>query len=60
MELLINVLAISPPDWAIPWAGIGAACAGAGSLLTGIAALRASRNQGVKNEEADTRDSPSD
>lgn len=40
MEQLINLLAISLPDWTIPWAGIGAALAGIGSLLSGLAAYR--------------------
>ena len=40
MEQLFSVLAIELPDWEIPWAGIAAALAGTGSLLSGIAAYR--------------------
>ena len=58
MVQLINLLAANLPDWAIPWAGIGALCAGLGSLLTGIAALRSARKQGAPDEKDTTRDSP--
>lgn len=64
MEQLFNILAILPDDWAIPWAGIAAALAGTGSLLTGIAALKSAGKRGtsdeVKTEKADTRNSSSD
>lgn len=61
MEQLFNVLAVSLPDWNIPWAGIGALLAGTGSLLTGIAALKASQRQGTKDEteKTDTRSTSS-
>jgi hypothetical protein len=32
----------------IPWAGIAAALAGTGSLLTGIAALKSAKSEGRK------------
>lgn len=44
------------PDWAIPWAGIGALCLGVGSLLSGYAAVLTAKNaikigKGRDNEE---------
>jgi hypothetical protein len=43
-------LAVEWPDWEIPWAGIGAFLMGAGSFLTGYAALRTSRRRGAQEE----------
>jgi len=43
---LISVLAIDHPDWAIPWAGLGALLLGVGGCLSGIAALITARNRG--------------
>ena len=64
MEQLFNVLAVLPDDWKIPWAGIAAALAGTGSLLTGIAALKSAQKGGtsdkVETKKTDTRDPPSD
>jgi hypothetical protein len=40
MGQLINVLAVDWTQREIPWAGIAAVLAGAGSLLSGIAAYR--------------------
>lgn len=62
MEQLFSVLALSLPNWDIPWAGIGALLAGTGSLLTGIAALKASQRRGTNDEaeKTDTRSSSSD
>lgn len=58
MELLISLLAATPPDeWAFPWAGIAAVLAGAGSLLSGIAALKLARKQGAKHETDNSDDS---
>lgn len=54
---LPNLLAVSLPDWEIPWAGIGAALAGTGSFLSGFAALKAARRQ-ESNEKTNT--SPDD
>lgn len=65
MEQLVNLLANEVPwtDWTIPWAGIAAVLAGTGSLLTGIAALKAAQRRGTSNEtkteKTDTRDSSS-
>lgn len=57
MEQLINLLAISLPDWSIPWAGIGALFAGLGSLLSGLAAyrlaIRRSNEQKSENGNSD-------
>jgi hypothetical protein len=49
MGQLFNVLAISLPDWEIPWAGIGTFLLGAGGCLSGIAAVITARNRG-RNE----------
>lgn len=38
----------------IPWAGIAAALAGTGSLLTGIAALKSAQKRGAKDENEKT------
>lgn len=61
MEQLFSDLVSQLPDWTIPWAGIAAALAGTGSLLTGIAALKAAQRRGTKDEvetkKADTRNS---
>ena len=40
-----------PPDWNIPWAGIGALLMGLGSVLSGWAALKLARGEGVKDED---------
>jgi hypothetical protein len=53
MEQLVNLLAVTLPEWELPWAGIGAALAGLGSFLSGYAALKAARRQGNSNEKAD-------
>lgn len=52
MEQFTSLLAVTLPDWTIPWAGIGAALAGMGSLLSGIAAYRMAnrRDNGQKSE----------
>jgi hypothetical protein len=52
VEQLINLLAILPDDWTIPWAGIGAALLGVGGTLSGIAAIITARNRG--RDEATT------
>jgi hypothetical protein len=46
MGQLIHILALDHPDWTIPWAGIGAFLLGAGSALSGIAALKTARRKG--------------
>lgn len=38
----------------IPWAALGAACAGIGSLLSGYAALKIARRQGREEAEHET------
>ena len=43
-------IAASWPDWAIPWAGIGAFLMGTGSVLTGFAALKNASRRGEKDE----------
>lgn len=64
MEQLFSVLAIEWTQRDIPWAGIAAVLAGAGSFLTGFAALKAAQRRGVKDDvetkKADTPSSPSD
>jgi hypothetical protein len=46
------LLAVEFPDWAFPWAGIGALLLGIGGTLSGIAALITARNRG--RDEATT------
>jgi hypothetical protein len=53
------ILALDHPDWTIPWAGIGAVFLGAGSLLSGIAAIITARNRG-RDETVSTVVSQSD
>lgn len=45
-------LAVTTPwgDWEIPWAGIGTFLLGAGSALSGIAAVMSAKNA-IKNEK---------
>jgi hypothetical protein len=57
---LINLLALDHPDWTIPWAGIGALLLGAGSTLSGIAALISARNKGRDEATNSTNVSQSD
>ena len=40
------ILAIDNPEWAIPWAGLGAILLGLGSALSGVAAVMTARNRG--------------
>lgn len=51
MQQLLNALVSEWTQREIPWAGIAAALAGTGSLLTGIAALKSARKQGTNHVE---------
>ena len=53
-ELLIP-LAISLPDWEIPWAGIGGFLLGIGSALSGYAALITARRKGRDEASASVK-----
>jgi hypothetical protein len=55
MEQLFSLLAVALPDWTIPWAGIGAAAAGIGSLLSGLAAYKIAR-RGTNDRKPETSD----
>ena len=48
-------LAYAWDDWAIPWAGIAAALAGTGSLLSGYAALKMARQKGKQSDRMEER-----
>lgn len=45
-------------DTAIPWAAIGAGLAGAGSFLTGLAALRSASHKEEEHQEHETEIAP--
>lgn len=60
VEQLLNLLALDHPDWSIPWAGLGALLLGAGSTLSGIAALLTARNRGRDETTISTAVSQSD
>lgn len=51
MQQLLNSLLSEWTQREIPWAGIAAALAGTGSLLTGIAALKSAQKRGAKDVE---------
>lgn len=53
-QLLINVLAVLPDDWEIPWAGVGAFLLGVGGTLSGIAAVMTARRKGRDEATAAT------
>ena len=50
---MLAVLSYAWDDWAIPWAGIAAALAGTGSLLSGYAALKTARSRAKRDELAE-------
>jgi hypothetical protein len=58
MHLLLSLLALDHPDWAIPWAGIGAFMLGLGSALSGAAAIITARKKG-RDEGSSSTDSGS-
>jgi hypothetical protein len=60
MQELLTNLAISLPDWSIPWAGIGGFLLGLGGTLSGIAALKTARNRGRDESCTSTSSGPGD
>ena len=55
--MMLIHLAVTTPwgEWEIPWAGIGTFLLGAGSALSGFAAIMSARNA-IKNNNSDTED----
>lgn len=59
LDLFIFAQEVPLTDWEIPWAGIGACLAGTGSLLTGIAAIKAAQKRGTSDETSISSDDKS-
>ncbi len=60
MQELLTNLAISLPNWDIPWAGIGGFLLGVGSALSGTAALITARRKGRDESSASTNSGSGD